>query len=120
MTKVNANHASRLHVDHEVGQMAVSNAQNPVAHTQQSMRADEVGPQGQEGLRTVAHLQESSPRNKKKKSRKCFEAALLVCSRATQVLNSLQQISGNVLHHFDKVGNSIGTLCFPGEGDIVS
>lgn len=63
MTKVDTNHASCFHVDHEVGEMAVSNAQNPVAHTQQGVRADEVGAQGKKGLGTVAHLQKSSPTN---------------------------------------------------------
>ena len=62
MPEVDADHASCFHVDHEVGQMAVSDTEDPVAHTQQSMRADEVGAQGQKGLGTVAHLQESSPR----------------------------------------------------------
>lgn len=61
MTKVDADHASSFHVDHEVGQMAVSDAEDPVADTQQSMRADEVGSQGQEGLRAVAHPQERPP-----------------------------------------------------------
>lgn len=43
MTKVDADHASCFHVDHEVGEMTVSDAQNPLAHTQQCMRADEMG-----------------------------------------------------------------------------
>lgn len=69
MTEVNTDHASCLHVEHEVGEMAVSNTENPVADTQQRMRADEVGAQGQKGLRTVAHLQKGSPttRNQKMK-----------------------------------------------------
>lgn len=66
MTKIDANHASCFHVDHEVGEMAVSNTQNPVANTQQGMRADEVGAQGKKCLRTAAHLQESSPRSWKR------------------------------------------------------
>lgn len=43
MTEVDANHASCLNVDHEVGEMAVSNAQDPVAHAEQGVGADEVG-----------------------------------------------------------------------------
>lgn len=61
MTEVDANHASSFHIDHEVGEVAVSDAKNPVTDTQQSMRADEVGSQGQEGLRAVAHPQERPP-----------------------------------------------------------
>lgn len=72
MAEVDANHASRLHVDHEVGEMAISDAQNPVADTQQSVGADEVGAQGQEGLGTVAHFQKSSPKKKKKRRAKCL------------------------------------------------
>lgn len=61
MAEVDADHAARLHVEHEVGEVAVPDAQDPVAGAQQGVRADEVGAQGQEGLGTVAHLQEGSP-----------------------------------------------------------
>lgn len=43
MTKVYTNYPSSFNVDHEVGEMSVSNTQNPVAYTKQGMRADEVG-----------------------------------------------------------------------------
>lgn len=43
MSKVNANHAARLHGYHEIAQMSVSNTEEPVADTQQCMRAGEVG-----------------------------------------------------------------------------
>lgn len=45
MTKVNADHAARLRVDHEVREMPITNAQNPVTDTEHSMRAAEMGPQ---------------------------------------------------------------------------
>lgn len=61
MTKVNADHSPSLHVEHEIGEVAVPDAEDPVADAQQGMRADKVGAQGQEGLGTVAHLQEGSP-----------------------------------------------------------
>lgn len=84
MTKVDTNHASRFHVDHEVGEMAVSNTQNPVADTQQGMRADEVGAQGEKSLGTVAQLQKSSPRNNKKRREKLenylvLSSSVLLC-----------------------------------------
>lgn len=63
MTEVDADHASRFHVDHEVGEMTITNSKNPLADTQQGMRADKVGAQGEKCLRTVAHLQKSSPGN---------------------------------------------------------
>lgn len=43
MSEVDTNHASCFNVDHEVGEVAISNAQNPVAHTEQGVGADEVG-----------------------------------------------------------------------------
>lgn len=43
MTKVDPNHASCFHVDHEVGEVAVSDAEKPVAHAEQGMGAGEVG-----------------------------------------------------------------------------
>lgn len=61
MTKVNADHSSSLHVDHEVGQMAITNPEDPVTDTEQSVRAGEVRAQREEGLRAVTHLQKRSP-----------------------------------------------------------
>lgn len=63
VTEVDTDHSSCLRVDHEVGQMSVSDAQNPVADAEQSVRAGEVRAQGEEGLRVVAHLQKRSPGN---------------------------------------------------------
>lgn len=61
MSKVDSDHAARLHVHHEIVQMSVSDAQNPVADAHQSMRAGEVGAERQEGLRASAHLQKGAP-----------------------------------------------------------
>ena len=61
MSKVDSNHFACLHAYHEIVQMSVSNAQNPVANAQKSMRAGKVGAECQEGLRACAHLQKGPP-----------------------------------------------------------
>lgn len=119
MTEIDTNHASRFHVDHEVGEMAVSNTKNPVAHAQQGMRADEVGAQGKKGLRTVAHLQKCSPRNwqKQKQKKKKDNDLVQVASFITQIkrFNLLQEVTGHKLQHLRKVADSVGTFRFPGK-----
>lgn len=62
MSKVNSDHATGLHVHHEIVQMSVSDAQNPVADAHQGMRAGKVGAERQEGLWAGAHLQKGTPR----------------------------------------------------------
>lgn len=44
MTEVDADHAARLCVYHEVREMSISNAQNPVTDAEHSVRAAEMGP----------------------------------------------------------------------------
>lgn len=61
MSKVDSDHSTCLHAYHEIVQMSVSNAQNPVANAHKSMRAGKVGAKRQEGLRACAHLQKGPP-----------------------------------------------------------
>lgn len=61
MSEVDSDHSACLHAHHEIVQMSVSNAQNPVANAHQRMRAGEVGAECQKGLRARAHLQEGAP-----------------------------------------------------------
>lgn len=61
ISKVYSHHASCLLVNHEVGQMPVSNPEYPVADAHQCVRAGKVGAQGQEGLGRCAHLHKGSP-----------------------------------------------------------
>ena len=61
MSEVNPDHAARLQAHHEVVQMPVSNAQNPVADAQECVGGGEVVAKGQEGLGASAHLQEGPP-----------------------------------------------------------
>ena len=42
MAKVDTNHATTLHVHHEVGEMPVANAQHILAHGQRGQGLDEV------------------------------------------------------------------------------
>lgn len=44
MTEVDADHAACLCVDHEVREMPITNAQNPMTDAEHSMRAAEMGP----------------------------------------------------------------------------
>lgn len=109
MTEVDANHASSFHIDHEVGEVAVSDAKNPVTDTQQSMRADEVGSQGQEGLRAVAHPQERPPTEWK-------HNRVTLGSPSTRVFcrqDLLQQVRRHVLQHLQEVVHGVGTLGSP-------
>lgn len=91
-----------------------------MAHAEQRVRADEVRAQGQEGLGTVAHLQESSPTQgfgeemsdgdwsgKKKKQASH--------SHRITALHLLQQVPGNMLQHFAEVVDCICAFGFPGE-----
>lgn len=61
MSKVNSNHSACLHAYHEIVQMSVSNAQNPVANAHQGMRGGKVGAQCEKGLRARTHLQKGPP-----------------------------------------------------------
>lgn len=61
VAKVDADDAAALRVDHEVGEVAVPDAQHPVAEAQQGVGAHEVGAQGEEGLGAAAHPQERPP-----------------------------------------------------------
>lgn len=61
MSKVNSNHAARLQAHHEVVQMPVSDAQNPVANAQERVGAGEVRAESQEGLGAGTHPQEGPP-----------------------------------------------------------
>lgn len=45
VSEVDADHAAGLGVDHEVGEVAVTDAQKPVADTEQGVGAGEVGTQ---------------------------------------------------------------------------
>lgn len=64
MTKVNADHTASLCVNHEVGEMPITNAQNPVTNAEHSMRAAEMGPQRKEGFRCGTHPYKSTSENK--------------------------------------------------------
>ena len=59
--EVDADHSARLHVDHEVRQVAVTNPQDVLADGQARMRTDEVGAQGQVGLGRGCEPLECSP-----------------------------------------------------------
>lgn len=80
MTKVDTDDAAAFSVDHEVGEVAVSDPQDPVAHTQQGVGADEVGAQREKSLRTVAHLQERSPADRTLQSPPSRSASVLLCT----------------------------------------
>lgn len=64
MAKVDSDHTTGLHVDHEVGEVTVTDAQEPLADTQQSMGAGEVGAQREEGFGGGAHPDKRSPGKK--------------------------------------------------------
>lgn len=61
MSEINPDHAARLQAHHEVVQMLVSDAQNPVADAQECVGGGEVVAKGQEGLGASTHLQEGPP-----------------------------------------------------------
>ena len=57
MTKVNANHAAGVEVDHEVGQVAVPDASDVVRHTQEGVRGRPITLEGEVGLRSSTQTQ---------------------------------------------------------------
>ena len=61
MSEVDPNHAARLQAHHQVVQMPVSDAQDPVADAQECVGAGKVAAESQEGLGAGAHLQEGPP-----------------------------------------------------------
>lgn len=60
MAEVDANHATCLSIDHEVGEVTVSDTQQPVTDAEQRVGAGEVRAQRKEGLGRRTHLHESS------------------------------------------------------------
>lgn len=61
MSKVDPDRAARLQAHHEVVQVPVSDAQDPVADAQECVGAGKVVAESQEGLGAGAHLQEGPP-----------------------------------------------------------
>lgn len=61
MSEVDPDHAARLQAHHEVVQVPVSDAQDPVADAQERVGAGKVVAESQEGLGAGAHLQEGPP-----------------------------------------------------------
>lgn len=61
MSEIDANHAAGLGVDHEIREVAVTDAQEPVADAEQSVGAGEVGTQRQERLWSGAHADKRAP-----------------------------------------------------------
>lgn len=96
MAEVDADHTTGFHVDHEVGTVAVSDAENPVAHAQQSVGGGEVGPQREERLGAVAHLQESSPKHK---------------TQDQTISNRPTAIATSVAKFLTYLSRSLGTCC---------
>ena len=63
MPKVNTDQTAAAQVHHEVGEVAVSDAQHILAHGQSRQRAHAVGTEGEERLWARGQLQEGSSEN---------------------------------------------------------
>ena len=61
MSKVNAHYPSTLKIHHEVGEMAIPNAQYVLAAGDGGYCANKVGTESEEGLRRGSQLHECSP-----------------------------------------------------------
>lgn len=65
MSEVDPHHSARLHADHEIVQMSVPNAQDPVADAYEGVRAGKVGAESQEGRGARAHFEKGPPAREK-------------------------------------------------------
>ena len=86
MSKVNAHYPSALKVHHEVGEMAIPNAQYVLAAGNRSYCANKVGTESEESLRRGSQLHECSPiEGKESQSIYLEEKSQFIVSVATQV-----------------------------------